>query len=281
MDNRAKYLRRLVLQAMQKAGRGHLGPALSLIEICRALYDHVMIHDASTPDDGARDRFILSKGHGCLAQYVLLADHGYFPKEELDRFCQYDGLLGGHPEKGRVPGIEASTGALGHGLPIAVGMARVLRLKQQASRVFVVMGDGEMNEGSVWEAALSAGHHKLANLVVLVDYNRMQSYGPVEDVLDPEPLADKWKAFGFDVQSVDGHNVASIVAACDAAGDAPCLVICHTVKGKGLPGAENDPAWHHKNTIDDDVMVTLETALADSADGGPIHAVPLQEMANA
>ena len=158
------------------------------------------------PDWRLRDRFILSKGHGCLALYAVLADKGFFPVSELATYCAADSRLGGHPET-KVPGVEASTGALGHGLAIGVGMAIAARLDARDSRVFVVLGDGETNEGSVWESAMSAAKHKLANLVAIVDYNKFQSYGPTSEVLELEPLADKWRSFGFAVAEVDGHDV--------------------------------------------------------------------------
>ena len=168
---------------MQSAGRGHLPSALSLTEILRVLYDDVLRYRAHQPDWRLRDRFILSKGHGCLALYAVLADKGFFPESELATYCAADSRLGGHPET-KVPGVEASTGALGHGLAIGVGMALAARLDARASRVFVVLGDGEINEGSVWESAMSAAKHGLSSLVAIIDYNKLQSYGPTTEVLD-------------------------------------------------------------------------------------------------
>jgi transketolase len=195
---------------------------------------------------------------------VLLAEKGFFPFEVLDSFCRRDSILGGHPEAGKVPGVEASTGALGHGLPIGVGRALALRIKGNPARVFVVTGDGEIDEGSVWEAALSAAKHRLSNLTVMIDYNKIQSAGPVAEILGLEPLGDKWRAFGFAVDEVDGHDVADlrrILRRVPFAADRPSLIICHTVKGKGLSFAENDANWHHKSSIKPDLVGEMYDAL--------------------
>lgn len=263
LDERSRYLRRLVVQALDGGGRGHVGSSLSLIEIVRVLYDDVLRHRPSDPRWGGRDRFILSKGHGCLAQYAILADLGYFSVESLRSFCRRDSFLGGHPEAGKVPGVEASTGALGHGLPIGLGMALAARIRKADTRVIVVMGDGEINEGSIWEAAMCAGKHGLANLTAVIDYNKLQSYGPISQVQPLEPLADKWRAFGFDAVEVDGHDVDGLrqVFARRIGARRPLAVICHTVKGKGLPFAEGDPAWHHKNRISRKMVADMYAAL--------------------
>ncbi len=260
LDKRSLNLRRLVIKALEGGGRGHLGSALSLIEILRALYDGTLRFDSSRPEWPERDRFILSKGHGCLALYAILADKGFFPMPELFRFCHFDGMLGGHPDAGKVPGVEASTGALGHGLPIGLGLALAARLQKRDSRVFVVMGDGEINEGSVWEAAMCAGKHNLSNLTAIVDYNKLQSYGPTAQVQDLEPLAEKWRSFGFAVREVDGHDMADLnrtFSALPLDAGRPAAVICHTVKGKGISYAEGNPAWHHKSKISDEEVVAL------------------------
>ena len=196
-DDRSKLLRRYVIDAMRGGGRGHLGSSMSMVEILRVLYDSVLKFDPKNPQAADRDRFILSKGHGCLALYAILADRGFFPVSELESFCRPTSRLGGHPERGKVPGVEASTGALGHGVPIGVGIALAMRLQKKQSRVFVLTGDGEINEGSNWEALMAAAKHKLTNLTVMVDYNKLQSYGRTVDVLDLEPLVDKFESFGF------------------------------------------------------------------------------------
>ncbi|MBV8777830.1 MAG: transketolase [Alphaproteobacteria bacterium] len=264
MDERSIALRRLVVRTLDGGKRGHVGSSLSPLEIMRVLYDDVLRFRADDPAWEGRDRCILSKGHGCIAQYVMLAEKGFFPHAVLDTFCRRDSILGGHPEAGKVPGVEASTGALGHGLPIGVGRAMALRIKRSDARVFVVTGDGEINEGSVWEAAMSASKHGLSNLTVMVDYNKIQSAGTTKEILDLEPLVDKWRAFGFGVAEVDGHDVAAlreVLGRLPLESDKPSAIICHTVKGKGIGFAENDPSWHHKSTIDAKLIDELYQAL--------------------
>jgi len=264
LDERSKYLRRLVVRALAGGERGHVGSSMSLIEIMRVLYDDVLRVRPTEPKWPGRDRMILSKGHGCLALYVMLADKGFIPVETLDTFCRRDSILGGHPESAKIPGVEASTGALGHGLSFGVGMALAARMQKRDSRVIVVMGDGEINEGSVWEAAMCAGKHKLSNLTAVIDYNKIQSAGPTREIQDLEPLLDKWRAFNFAPVDVDGHDVAALrrsFARLPLAGDRPSAIICHTVKGKGIAFAENDANWHHKSKIGGDVLAKLYAAI--------------------
>src|ERR1700744_1733968 len=206
LDGRSKDLRRMVVRALHCGERGHVGSSMSLIEIMRVLYDDILRVRPTEPKWPGRDRMILSKGHGCLALYVMLADKGFIPVEALDTFCRRDSILGGHPEAAKIPGVEASTGALGHGLSYGVGMALAARIDRRDSRIIVVMGDGEINEGSVWEAALCAGKHKLSNLTAVVDYNKVQSAGPTRQIKDLEPLLDKGRAFNFPALDVDGHD---------------------------------------------------------------------------
>ena len=263
MDRRSIYLRKLILDAYTSARRGHLSPAFSLVEILRVLYDHILKYDPKNPKWPLRDRCILSKGHGCLALYAILADRGFFPKEELKRFCTLQGMLGGHPEI-KIPGVEASTGSLGHGLSIGVGIAISAKLKKESWRVFVIVGDGECNEGSIWEAALIASKHLLSNLTVIVDYNKFQSYGPVSQVSKLEPLKDKWKSFGFEVRDVDGHDIEALkkhLRDVPFVPDKPSALICHTVKGKGIEFVENDPTWHHKSSLSGEVIEKLYQSL--------------------
>ena len=260
LDRRSRELRGQIVRMLEKGGRGHVGAAFSLVEILRVLYDEVLRYDAKNPSWPQRDRFILSKGHGCLALYVLLAEKGFFPEAELWKFCKPDGILGGHPEAGKIPGVEASTGSLGHGLPIGVGFALNARYEKAAHRVFVVSSDGESNEGSVWEAALCAGKHKLNNLTVLVDYNKQQSYSTTYEVLDLDPFADKWRAFGFAAEEVDGHNVGQLRAALKRVPfhpEKPSTIICHTIKGKGISFVENNLNWHHKNKVTPEEIQSL------------------------
>ena len=262
LDERSKYLRSLVIDGLS-AGRGHVGSPLSLVEIVRVLYDDVLSVRPHEPEWPERDRFILSKGHGCLALYAVLADHGFFPKAELKLHCKSGALLGGHVDA-HIPGVEASTGSLGHGLPIGVGAALAARMRGRKSRVFVVTGDGELGEGSVWEAALAASKHSLENLTVIVDYNKLQSYGRVDDVLPLEPLADKWRAFGFAVREVDGHDVAALratFALVPFERGKPNAIIAHTLKGRGIDYAELDARWHHKSTLDAAAIDKLREAL--------------------
>lgn len=238
--------------------------ALSLVEILRVLYDDIMKFDPKNPGWENRDRCILSKGHGCLALYVILAEHGFFPESELWKFCQSDGILGGHPEYGKVPGVEASTGSLGHGLSIGLGFALNAKHERMKHRVFVVIGDGESNEGAIWEAAMCASKHKLDNLTVIVDYNKFQSYGSVSEVQNLEPFADKWRSFGFSVKEADGHNLdelRSILSASPFQSGKPSALICHTVKGKGIEHLENNLKWHHKTKITDEEIRSLYEAL--------------------
>ncbi len=266
LDARSRMLREMVIDALDGGGRGHPGAALSLIEIVRVLYDDVLCYRAHEPDWAERDRCILSKGHGCLALYAILADKGFFSKKELLRQCRPNAMLGGHPEAHKMPGVEASTGALGHGLPIGVGMALAARLQGRDSRVFVIMGDGEINEGSVWEAALCAAKHGLDNLIAVIDRNKLQSYGPTAEVLDLEPLADKWRSFGFALREADGHDVVSLregFAALPYEPGKPNLLICHTVKGRGIPEAEHNPTWHHKARLSPEQVAELRKAIAE------------------
>lgn len=264
LDERSKYLRRLVVRTLQGGERGHVGSSLSLIEIMRVLYDDVLRFRPNEPKWPGRDRMILSKGHGCIAQYIMLAEKGFIPHQTLDTFCRRNSILGGHPEAGKISGVEASTGSLGHGLSYGVGMALAARIEKRDTRIIVVMGDGEINEGSVWEAALCAGKHKLSNLTAVVDYNKIQSAGPTRDIQDLEPLLDKWRAFNFAAVEVDGHDVEAlreVFRKLPVAGDRPSAVICHTVKGKGVAFAENDANWHHKSKIANDVVTKLYAAL--------------------
>ena len=250
-DERSRELRRQIVRVLERGGRGHLGTSLSLVEMLRVLFDDVLRYDPKNPSWPERDRFILSKGHGCITLYVLLQEKGFFAEDELWKFCHFDGILGGHPDP-KVPGIEISTGSLGHGLPVAVGMAVAAKRRGAKHRVFTVLGDGECNEGSVWEAAMSASKHRLDNLTAIVDYNKQQSYGSTYEVLDLEPFVAKWEAFGFATREVDGHDVKALertFADLPFAQNRPSAVICHTVKGKGIAFAEDNLNWHHKSRI--------------------------------
>tara|TARA_B100000989_G_scaffold109720_1_gene80518 strand:+ start:1491 stop:2327 length:837 start_codon:yes stop_codon:yes gene_type:complete len=247
LDKRSKKLRSLIVEGLIKSGRGHFGSAMSLIEILRVLYDHILKFDPKKPLKNDRDIMILSKGHGCLGLYAILSDKGFFGTNELKKVGHLHSTLAGHPEN-KIPGIEASTGSLGHGLSIAVGSALSYKIKNKKNKVFVILGDGEINEGSNWEAALSAAKHKLDNLHVIIDYNKIQSYGFTSEVLNLEPLKDKWESFNFDVTEVNGHNLKQLKKSfLKTKLSKPRLTICHTIKGKGFSFSENNPNWHHKN----------------------------------
>jgi transketolase len=267
LDNRSIALRKAIVRTLAAGRRGHVASALSLVEILRVLYDDILHYDPANPKWEQRDRFILSKGHGCLALYVLMAEKGFFPASELGKFCKSDGILGGHPECGKVPGIEASTGSLGHGLPIGVGFALNARYEKAGYRIFVVTGDGETDEGSVWEAAMCAGKYKLSNLTVIIDYNHQQSYDTTSRVQELEPFATKWRAFGFAAAEINGHDVSAlkkVLSNLPLETDKPSAIICHTVKGKGIGFVENDLSWHHKSSIKDAEIEALMDALKET-----------------
>ena len=246
-----KLLTKRILEIVSRAGRGHIGPALSILDIVDVLYGNVM-NNPQELDDVNRDRFILSKGHGCLALYAVLEKYGLIGKEDLESFCSFDSAFGGHPENFRLPHIEFSTGALGHGPSLGTGLAIGSKLLKRSSRVYVLLGDGELNEGSIWEAAMHAHKHKVNNLCFIVDKNRMQASGRVEEVLDMEPIREKWESFGFLVREVDGHNREELAAELDfkiSESELARVILANTIKGKGLKEAENSPIWHHKAKI--------------------------------
>ncbi len=264
LDSVSRTIRKDIIKTVEYGGRGHMPSAFSIVEILRVLYDDILKFDPQSPMWADRDRFILSKGHGCLALYVTLADKGFFPKKELEKFCSSDGILGGHPEYGKVPGIEASTGALGHGLSIGIGMALNARLEQSDYRTVILLGDGECNEGSVWEAAMCASKHCLSSLLVIVDYNKQQSYGDVSEVQELEPFADKWRSFGFEVRDVDGHDVdalQNVLQSHPFHPEKPSVLISHTIKGKGISFMEKNLGWHHKSSLTSDELAALYTDL--------------------
>jgi len=265
LDNRSKYLRQLIVQALIGGGRGHMGSAMSLVEILRILYDEFIKFNPKNPKEGNRDRLILSKGHGCLALYAILADKKFIKSTVLDSVSRFESILGGHPESLKVPGVEVSTGALGHGFPVGVGMAVAAKLKKQNHNIYVVIGDGESDEGSIWEAALSASKYKLNNLKVMLDYNKIQSYDFVDKVLNLEPLKKKWESFGFEVSEVNGHDVKNLRANLKdylkSKSDKPSVTICHTIKGKGFYFAENNPKWHHKNSFSTEEIENMNDCL--------------------
>ena len=246
----ANRIRAHVLRMIHRAQSAHIGTSLSMADLLAVLYGSVLRIDPLRPDWPDRDRFILSKGHGCAAIYAILAERGFFPKDWLDTYYLDGSHLAGHIIHTGVPGVEVSTGSLGHGLPIGCGMALAGKYDGESHRVFVLLSDGECDEGSVWEAALFAPHHQLDNLVAIVDYNKIQSIGMVKEVLDLEPLAEKWKAFNWAVQEIDGHNFKQIKGALLSVpfeSGRPSCIIANTVKGKGVSFMENQLAWHYRH----------------------------------
>jgi transketolase len=245
----ASRARQAMVESLISAGCGHPGGSFSSVDLMVALYFAVLKIDPQNPAWEERDRFVLSKGHSSVALYSVLHLRGFFDREVLLTFRQDGSILGGHPDMHKVPGVEASTGSLGHGLSIGVGISLAARLDRRSHRTFVLMGDGETQEGSVWEAAMSAAHYKLDNLVGIVDRNRIQIDGFTEDVMGLEPYAEKWRAFGWSVREVDGHNMADVVRTLQSTpfqAGCPSLVISHTTKGKGISFMENNPEWHGK-----------------------------------
>ncbi len=240
-------IRRGTIEMAYHAHVGHLGPSLGIADLLAVLYFGYLNIDPVDPKSPERDRFILSKGHGCMSLYVTLAKRGFFPEKELETFTKNNSRLPGHPSSLLLPGIEASTGSLGHGLGIGLGIALAAKRDHKNYRTVVLVSDGECDEGSTWEAVLAAGHWKLGNLTCIVDYNKIQSFGRTKDILDLEPFADKWRAFQWHVQEVNGHNHAEILTALQRTKEEinrPSVIIAHTIKGNGL-GAMADTVESH------------------------------------
>ncbi len=261
MDTRELALRiRLdALRMVNRAKTSHIGSIFSMADIVAVLYGRVMAKRPDEPGWPDRDRFVLSKGHAGAAVYAALAATGYFDPARLTDYCCGGSVFCGHISH-EVPGVEVSTGSLGHGLPVAAGMAYAAKLDGQAHRVFTILSDGECDEGSNWEAILFAAHHRLSHLVAVVDYNKIQSLAPVAETLALEPFADKWRAFGWNVAEVDGHDHAALAAALDvipAPGGRPACVIAHTTKGKGVSFMENSVLWHYRTPQGEEFKAAL------------------------
>jgi len=249
LDKRAKELRKVILRTICRGGGGHIPASLSIVEILTVLYSNVLKIDPKNPGDPDRDRFILSKGHAGVALYAILADRGFFDRAHLDSFGKRGTILGGHPDMHKVPGVEASTGALGHGFPFGVGVALAGKMDKREYSVFVLLGDGECQEGSIWEAALFAPQHKLDNLVAIIDYNKHQAMDKLDEIISLEPMAEKWRSFGWEVREADGHNMDeldSLLKFVPFAPGRPSLILAHTIKGKGVSFMENVPIWHYR-----------------------------------
>jgi transketolase len=243
----ANEIRKSIILSIHAAASGHPGGSLSSADILTALYFYKMKVDPRNPKMNDRDRFILSKGHAAPALYATLAEKGFFPKEELLKLRHIDAMLQGHPDMKGIPGIEMSTGSLGQGFSASVGMALASKLDQIENKIYVLLGDGEVQEGIIWEAAMAAAHYKLDHLTAILDYNGLQIDGTNDEVMRIHPIADKWKSFGWHVLSIDGHNMEQIIEALDVADnikDQPTIIIAKTVKGKGVSFMENQVGWH-------------------------------------
>ncbi len=256
----AKDIRRRIVYMHFQSGSSHIGSALSSVEILVSLYFNILRLNVQNENYRMRDRFILSKGHACSALYAVLAKKGFCPEKYLAEYCIDGGRLPGHVTKNCIPGIEVSTGSLGHGLSIGAGIAVAGKFDKLNYRGVVLLSDGECNEGSIWEAALFAGHHKLDNLVAIIDYNKIQALGRTKEILDLEPFRDKWSAFGWQVREVDGHDCDKIIQVFKKIPfkkDRPSLLIAHTIKGKGISFMEDQVKWHYKSPSKEELKIAL------------------------
>lgn len=274
LEEKTADMRENIVKLTWVAGSGHIGGGLSMIDIIVALYYHVLKYDPHNPKWPERDRFILSKGHGCIALCPVLADVGYFPVERLDTFNQLDSPFGMHPDFRKIPGVEMSTGSLGHGLSIAVGAALSARIDNASHRIFCLMGDGELNEGLIWEAAMSAAHYKLGNLVGIVDRNGLSLDGFTEDIMSLEPLLQKWEAFGWRAWEVDGHDMRALLDIFEklppTSDTKPTIIVAKTVKGKGVSFMENTIDWHYGN-LDEELRDQVLAELRSKRPTGGVH----------
>lgn len=260
LKTKANSIRKLIVEMLSEAKSGHPGGSLSSAEVITCLYFEIMRHDPKNPDWPQRDRFHLSKGHCCPVLYAALALCGYFPLEELMKLRKLGSLLQGHPDK-RTPGIEVASGSLGQGLSVALGMALACRIDKNDSRVYCLMGDGEIQEGNIWEAAMAAAHYKVDNLCGIVDYNRFQIDGRTEEIMNIEPLVNKWESFGWHVIQSDGHNVEELLEAfakTKTVKSKPSVIIAHTVKGKGVSFMEHVVDFHGRAPTEKEKEVALK-----------------------
>lgn len=263
-------IRKHVLKAACRANGGHIAPALSMADLIAVLYfNDVLKYDAKNPKWKDRDIFVLSKGHGVLALYAALSMAGYFAVEELNNFCRIGSRLGGLAKMGEVPGVEATTGSLGHGLSFAVGVALANKIDGLNNKVYVLLGDGECEEGSVWEGFMSAVHHKLDNLIIIIDYNKLQAMDSLENVLTLTNFKDRAKSFGFFVEEIDGHNCDVIKSALLATElNKPKLIVANTIKGKGISFMENEALWHYRIPDADELKIALKDLQMDEKELG-------------
>jgi len=261
MDEVAKKIRKHILEMTCAAGSGHPGGSLSATDILTALYFDIMSIDPKKPDWQDRDRLVLSKGHAAPAYYAALAERGYFPVKDLKTLRKLGSYLQGHPEMKGTPGVDASTGSLGQGLSIANGMALAERLDKKKYWVYVILGDGESQEGQVWEAAMASAHYNLDKIIAFLDYNRLQIDGKTGDIMEIEPIADKWRAFSWEVCETNGHDIEKIIECVDnmkKIPGKPHMIICHTTKGKGVPFMEDKAEWHGKAPNGDEVCMAVK-----------------------
>lgn len=260
LREKSKEYRRKILQYIYNAKAGHTGGSLSCLDILNVLYNEVLNVTPESFTSPNRDRYIQSKGHCVEALYVVLADKGFFPESDLETLCQYKSHYIGHPTR-KIKGVEQNTGALGHGLPISAGTALAAKMDNLSYRVFTLLGDGELPEGSNWEAALSAAHYKLDNLCAIIDLNGLQISGPTKDVCNTEPLDKKFESFGWAVRHVDGHDLQALKDTFEALPfekDKPSVIIAHTTKGKGVSFMENEPKWHHGVPTKEQYQIAME-----------------------
>lgn len=258
-DVKAKELRAEILKMLFACQSGHPGGSLSCVEMLMALYYDVMNIDPKDPKKADRDRFVLSKGHACPTLYAILADLGYFPKEDLAGLRQIDSHLQGHPDCKKTPGVDMNTGSLGQGISLAMGLALAAKHAKADYKVYTVVGDGECQEGLVWEAAMAAAHYKLDNFTVMLDYNGLQIDGPNDQVMGLGNIVDKFKAFGFECFEVDGHDVNAIIEALKApVSGKPKFICCHTVKGKGVSFMENQVGWHGRPMTEEEFNTAMK-----------------------
>ncbi len=260
LESIARQIRCDIIRMVHRAGSGHPGAALSAVEILTALYFEVMNIDPANPRWRERDRFILSKGHACPVHYAALARRGFFPVEELSSLRRIDSILQGHPDMNKTPGVDMTSGSLGNGLSCGVGMSLIAKLDKLPSRIYVVLGDGETQEGTVWEAAMTAAHYQLDNLVAIVDNNGLQLDGFTCDVMNIEPINDKWASFGWNVIEVEGHDLPALIGAFESAKRAkgkPTVVIADTTKGKGVSFMENECDWHGRWPTEEETRQAL------------------------
>lgn len=261
IEQKAKGIRKKIILMNSHAGQGHTGADLSETDMLAALFFHILNFRKDHLTDPARDRFILSKGHGVGGFYCMLAEAGLLDEALLDTYLQFDSALPGHPVRQKNPWFELNTGGLGHGLSVGVGLALSAKRRNTSARIFVLTGDGELQEGSVWEAAMSAAHFELDNLIVIVDRNTLQLADRTEKIMALEPLADKWRAFGFDVRHTDGNDVKAFIetiAGLNLQQGRPHVIIAKTVKGKGISFIEDQPAWHHKIPVGEQVFQAIQ-----------------------